>query len=114
MPRILLIDDDRDLLELLGEWLIERGYAVRTLTDGFRARDEVLLFRPDVVLIDGRLVGIAGTTVADQLQDLGQEGIIFLSGLPRNHFPSHVPVLQKPVDLDALERAIHRIAAPLG
>lgn len=110
MHRVLLIDDDRDLLDLLEEWLSDRGYSVRTLADGFRAREEALLFRPDVVLLDGRLLGIAGTTVASQLQDVGQEGIIFLSGLPRGYFPSHLPVLQKPIDLDALERAINRMA----
>lgn len=109
MSRILLIDDDRELLELLGEWLVDRGYSVRTLADGFRAREEALLFRPDVVLIDGRLVGITGTAIADQLRDVGQEGIIFLSGLPRDFFPSHLPVLQKPIDLEALELAIHEL-----
>lgn len=106
MSRILLIDDDRELLELLGEWLVDRGYSVRTLADGFKAKEVALVFQPDVVLIDGRLVGIAGTTIADQLEDAGQEGIIFLSGLPRDFFPRHLPVLQKPIDLDALERAI--------
>jgi len=112
MARVLLIDDDREILEVLGEWLAGRGHAVRLLTDGLRAQEEAHRFAPDVVILDGLLRGTTGPAVAERLRASGHErGIIYLSGLPRSELPQDVPVLEKPIDLDALERTIRRLVA---
>src|SRR5690606_10785187 len=49
--RVLLIDDDREILELLAEWLRGRGHEVRTLVDGTCAVVEARSFRPHVVVL---------------------------------------------------------------
>jgi len=105
--RVLLIDDDREILELLAEWLRGRGHEVRTLADGACAVAEARAFRPDVVVLDGVLRGTTGVAVAQRLRQekLGC-GIVFLSGLSRAELPLTEVVLEKPIDLQALEHAI--------
>lgn len=112
MARVLLVDDDSEILEVLGEWLSGRGHAVRLLDDGHRAPEEAHRFAPDVVILDGLLRGTTGPAVAQRLRESGhRRGIIYLSGLPRGELPFGVPVLEKPIDLDVLERTIRRVAA---
>jgi len=105
--RVLLIDDDREILELLAEWLRGRGHEVRTLVDGTCAVVEARSFRPHVVVLDGVLRGTTGVAVARRLREenLGC-GIVFLSGLSRTELPPSEVVLEKPIDLSALEHAI--------
>jgi DNA-binding response OmpR family regulator len=50
--RILVVDDDRDLVETTRTFLEARGYAVSTAHSGVEARDELARERPDVVLLD--------------------------------------------------------------
>ena len=38
MSELLLIDDDRELCELLGTWLVQEGFSVRASHDGAQAR----------------------------------------------------------------------------
>jgi DNA-binding response OmpR family regulator len=111
MARVLLIDDDHELLDVLGEWLMCRGHAVRLLADGHRAFEEARDFGPDVVLLDGVLRGITGPVVAERLRAGGHSGIIYLSGLPRGELPCDVPLIEKPIDLDVLDRTIQLMVA---
>ncbi|MGV8161485.1 hypothetical protein ACV33M_31880, partial [Pseudomonas aeruginosa] len=43
MSELLLIDDDRELCELLGTWLVQEGFSVRASHDGaqFQTEDAV-------------------------------------------------------------------------
>ncbi len=50
--RILLVEDDVDLCEALGEILEERGHAVAYATDGEGGLRQMREFRPDVVVLD--------------------------------------------------------------
>ena len=111
MARVLLIDDDAELLEVLGEWLVCKGHAVHLLADGLRALHEARIFGPDIVLLDGMLRGTTGPAVAETLRGGSHRGIIYLSGLPRGQLPLDVPVFEKPIDLDALDRTIQRMVA---
>jgi DNA-binding response OmpR family regulator len=40
-PRILVVDDDQDSRNLLSEFLVANGYAVKTVEDGVAAREEL-------------------------------------------------------------------------
>jgi DNA-binding response OmpR family regulator len=50
--RILVVDDDRDLVETTKTFLEARGYAVSTAHSGAEARDEMARQRPDLVVLD--------------------------------------------------------------
>ena len=50
--RILVVDDDRDLVQTTKAFLEARGYAVSTAHSGIEARDELAKQRPDLVVLD--------------------------------------------------------------
>lgn len=55
--KLLVIDSDRDLVEMLTSWLKTLGYEVYRAYNGDRARSEWLEQRPDLVIIDPMLKG---------------------------------------------------------
>lgn len=52
MKKILVIDDDREIVDALGSFLTEEGFSVRTAGDGEEGLTVFQDFRPDVVLTD--------------------------------------------------------------
>lgn len=50
--RILLVDDDEDILDLLTYNLSREGYAVKTLADSTQVLPEARAFHPDLVILD--------------------------------------------------------------
>lgn len=63
--KILVVDDQRDLLELLSMALSQEGYIVRTAASGAEAIDAVAAEKPDLILLDillGDTSGIKLTT----------------------------------------------------
>ena len=79
--RILLVDDNTDSAESLGELLALSGHEVRTAADGptaLRAFDE---FGPDVVLCDLGLPGMNGYEVGRTLRARPGGARIFLAAL---------------------------------
>ena len=67
VPRILLVDDDRELTGMLSEYLIREGFDVRVLHDGSEAlallADPSLERGPDLVVLDVMLPGRSGLDV---------------------------------------------------
>ena len=52
MKKLLIIDDDKDLLEMVEVALTEQGFDVRTSTEGSSFLSQVENFKPDIVLLD--------------------------------------------------------------
>jgi two-component system response regulator GlrR len=63
--RILLVDDDRDLLRLLSMRLTGRGYEAVAVESGEEALAQVELARPHAVITDLRMGGMNGMVLAD-------------------------------------------------
>lgn len=66
--RILLVDDEADIVELLEYNLRQAGYTVVTARDGNTALAEVRRQRPDLVLLDWMLPDLPGTEVCKRLR----------------------------------------------
>lgn len=64
-PRILLVDDDRDLLQLLAMRLSAVGYAVTAVDSGEAALTRLEVSRPHVVVTDLRMQGMDGMALFD-------------------------------------------------
>jgi two-component system OmpR family response regulator len=76
---ILVVDDDAEIRELVQEYLQEEGYRVSLAADG-TAMQEVLEQTPvDLVILDVRLPGEDGLTLAARLRRESHAGIIMLS-----------------------------------
>lgn len=79
---ILVVDDQRDLLELLGMALGQEGYVVRTAASGAEAVASVEAEKPDLILLDivlGDTSGIKLTTKWKNDADTAQIPIILLT-----------------------------------
>ncbi len=66
--RILLVDDEADIVELLEYNLRQAGYTVVTTRDGASALAEIRRQRPDLILLDLMLPDIPGTEVCRRLR----------------------------------------------
>jgi two-component system phosphate regulon response regulator OmpR len=77
--RILIVDDDPALLELLERYLGEQGYAVSGAPDG-EAMDRHLAESPvDLIILDLMLPGEDGLSIAKRLRASGTTPILMLS-----------------------------------
>ncbi len=108
--RILLVDDNADMLQALARLLELSGHEVVTARDGPTALEKARAFRPEVVLLDIGLPGMSGYDVAETIRREGMTDalLIAISGYTQDKdramslragFDHH---LGKPVDLDAL------------
>ena len=63
MKRILLIDDDEDMLAMTGRWLEKGGYEVMKAVSGKDALDMIAVKRPDLILLDYAMPEMDGPAV---------------------------------------------------
>ena len=70
MPRkILLIENDDEMRELMRTTLEQNGYEVATATDGVSGYDMALFMKPDVIVTDICLPGADGIHVVRRIRD---------------------------------------------
>lgn len=62
--RILIFDDDKDILEVLSYILTEHGYEIKAYTDGKYVFEPIKSFHPDLVLMDVMLDDMDGRMIA--------------------------------------------------
>lgn len=77
--KILVLDDDNDILEILSYFLVESGYEIKTLNCGDTVFDDIKSFQPDLILMDVMLAGLDGRTICKDIKD--------------NHLTSFLPVI---------------------
>ena len=85
MTRVLVVDDEPQMLRGLGTNLRARGYDVETALDGERALEVAAREHPDVVILDLGLPGIDGVEVIRGLRAWTQIPIIVLSARDQEH-----------------------------
>jgi len=78
--RILIVEDDRTIREMLAEYLRTHGYEVALADHGDAMRKTVEKCLPDVVLLDVKLPGEDGFTLARFLRERYDVGIIMVTG----------------------------------
>ena len=66
-PKILLVDDDKDLLQLIAMRLAAAGYSVSTADSGESALASVTVSRPQLVITDLRMHGMDGMALFDAI-----------------------------------------------
>jgi DNA-binding response OmpR family regulator len=68
MDSVLIVDDDANVRELLQSYLEARGYRVSTSADGWDAVREIVVRRPDLVLMDINMPKLNGLGALDILR----------------------------------------------
>lgn len=67
-PKVLIVDDEPNIVVSLDFLMRQQGYETRTVDDGLRAVEEAVAFRPDIVLLDVSLPGLDGFEVCRALR----------------------------------------------
>lgn len=115
--KVLVVEDNPDSAESLGEVLQSWGYQVWLAQDGAGGIEEALKIRPEVVLLDIGLPGMDGYETARRLrreETLSQTALFALTGYnpdpDRSAETGFRTYFTKPVDLDTLERELRAVA----
>jgi two-component system, OmpR family, response regulator MprA len=77
--RVLVVEDDTDIADVLRRSLRNEGYEVRTSADGVEALDVAAGFVPDLVVLDLGLPRLDGVEVCKQLRAEGDVPILMLT-----------------------------------
>ncbi len=79
MPKILVVDDEEGIVDLLTSYLTREGFQVEAAGDGPAALAKARTFRPDVVVLDIMLPGLDGVEVLRQLRAESPVYVIMLT-----------------------------------
>lgn len=77
--RVLVVDDDAEVAEVLGRYLELEGYEVDSCADGAEALDRALAHPPDLMVLDVMLPGMDGLSVCRRLRALTDVPVILLT-----------------------------------
>jgi len=75
--KILLADDEPDIIEIVGFNLQNEGYQVFTATNGFEAIEKAKTFKPHLILLDIMMPRMDGIEACEKIRDIkGLENVI--------------------------------------
>ena len=121
VPRILIVDDEDDFIELLQYKLGGHGYELHVANDGVHALSQARTLKPNLILLDILLPDLDGLSVCEILrrQPITKKiPIIFMSALSsditkRTAIMHADDFFTKPLDLTRLEKRIEELLAPV-
>jgi DNA-binding response OmpR family regulator len=79
--RILVVDDDATVSEVVCSYLRSAGFIVESVADGFSAVETAARIRPDLVVLDRMLPGIDGVEVCRRIRAERSVPVIMLTAL---------------------------------
>ena len=79
MSKILVVDDDVDILSVMKILLTMKGFEVDVISKGENALPKTEIFKPDLIILDVLISGHDGRTICKQLKS--------------NKETSHIPVI---------------------
>ena len=113
MPRILVVDDEPEAIELLQEFLVVKGYEVLTASSGEEAVQKVKEERPHLILLDVRMPKMNGLDALKRVREIDQEvGVIMVTAVNEEETGRQAlqlgafDYITKPLDLKYLERTL--------
>jgi CheY-like chemotaxis protein len=105
---ILVVDNDRDTADLIGELLRLRGHRVQIAYDGDRATELVDADPPDLAVVDLAMPGMNGYELAEEISARSPDiRLVAFSGLARSML-APAPRLEAA----GIERCISKTAEP--
>ncbi len=113
MKKILIVDDEAEIVRLLGRFLDSRGYDVSTATDGKEVMGKMKVLRPDAVLLDLIMPGIGGIEILKEIKSFSpQTAVIIITavldeGITRlAHLSGADDYILKPFGLKEIEKKL--------
>lgn len=121
--KVLIVDDDLEILNLTRSLLRRRGFDVIEASDGDEAMRQVLENRPDLVILDVMMPGQSGWEVCRSIREtesLKNTGVIMLTGVGQRMNEMTSPLygadayLDKPFEFEALDELVTQILEKRG
>jgi len=109
--RIIYVDDDLELTQLVQTWLEDHGYEVLVANDGEEGLELILTESPDLIILDVVMPGLSGWEVVKYLRTKSAWNdvpVLMLTGIGATLNEMTSPLygadghLDKPFDLDEL------------
>ena len=79
MQRILIVDDNEDIREVLGTYVAKEGFEPVVAKDGFEALDLFHKTNPSVILLDVMMPGMDGYKVCEKIREESDVPIILIT-----------------------------------
>lgn len=79
MARILIVDDERDIAELISDVLKDEGFETVIKNDGYSAIEEVKKDNFDLILLDVMMPNLSGTETCNKIRDIVSCPIVFVT-----------------------------------
>ncbi len=114
-PRLLLVDDDRALAAMLGEYLALQGFKVESVASGEEALASIESRSPDLIVLDIGLPGIDGLETLARVRARHMVPVIMLTARGEDHdriagllagADDYLPKPFNPLELAARIRAV--------
>ncbi len=113
--RILIVEDDKNISDLLRMYLEKDGYQVESAADGPAGIQAFATYRPDLVLLDLMLPLLDGFSVCREIRALAQTPIIMITA--KGQLPDKVTGLEmgaddylvKPFEMKELLARVHAV-----
>jgi CheY-like chemotaxis protein len=116
--RVLVVEDDADLRELMAQMLVLEGYEARVAVNGLDGLRQAQAFQPHVIVLDLMMPVMDGWTFRIQ-QKLDREiasiPVVVLSAAPPDRLANLLDpqaVIQKPCNYDHLLAAVREYSSP--
>ena len=68
LKRVLVVDDNEDILEIVHEALSYEQFTVKSIVDGEKAMSMIEEFNPDLVILDYRIAGENGGEICSRIK----------------------------------------------
>jgi DNA-binding response OmpR family regulator len=113
--KILVVDDDADISNLLKRFLEARGRRVQTASDGLQALESFRKEAPDLVILDVMLPGMDGWSVLGKIREQSNTPVLMLTGkdtpgdAAKGLLSGADDYIPKPFDLAELEARISAV-----
>ncbi|UVC13931.1 response regulator [Mesorhizobium onobrychidis] len=79
--KLLIVDDEAPLREMLSDYLLMHGFDVRSVADGAGMLTELDHFSPNLVILDVNLIGESGYDLAREIARQSRAGILMLTAV---------------------------------
>ena len=79
MTKVLVVDDDTNICDLLKMYLEKEGYEVKTANDGVEGMTVFKMYEPDLVLLDIMLPKKDGWAVCREIREISSKPIIMVT-----------------------------------
>lgn len=114
MAKVLVVDDEPAIRDVLTALLQDEGYDVVTSSDGRQALDLLAAERPDLIILDIMMPIMDGHEVYRRIRERPEwirKPVIMMSAAvsPGTAADGVALFLRKPFDIDRLVEAIHRL-----